>query len=74
MIGIYSMQEEKNLYFGSRISKEDRPVFWETGWINIRVKLSLRLINCAPSHKEIRWDVGVRGTDRAIRLTGREGP
>jgi hypothetical protein len=36
MIEIYNMQEEKNLHFCYRITKEDRPVFWETGWINVK--------------------------------------
>jgi hypothetical protein len=57
VVGICSMQEEKNLHFASRISKEDRSVFWETGWIN--VKLSLRLTNYVPHYEEVWWDVGV---------------
>jgi hypothetical protein len=57
VVGICSMHEKKNLHCASRILKDDRPVFWETGWIN--VKLFLRLTNYITHHDEIWWDVGV---------------
>jgi hypothetical protein len=66
------MQEERNLLFGSRISKEDRSVFWEAGWI--KLKLSLRLINYVQRYEYVWWDVGVKGKGKVIPLTGREGP
>jgi hypothetical protein len=66
MIGMCNMQEEKSLHFRSKISKEDRPVFWETGWIN--VKLSLRLINYVPSQEEVWWEVGVKVKVKVIPL------